>query len=226
MKRAPKTSKTFPNCKFDKKFAAYTLAGAAVLAAPVVARANSITYDPNVDVIVNQPGTIAFNLSGPSAADIVLSATTGTVNNDLNNEITVATSNGAEVASFYGPEDLSYGTSIDSSTGKFTTSGLLASYDTITGSNSAAPWSWAPDTSGYLGFYFDGTSGPQTGWADISTGAEDASFEVLSYAYQDQPNMAIDAGQIAETPEPPALLLLATGALGLLWLRRRRAAIA
>jgi hypothetical protein len=217
------------NSKLDKKLAAYTLAGAAAFATPALAHADGITYLPNVDTTVPQGNSYSFNLSGPSSADVVLSAALGTVNNgnavDPSNNITFATNNNAEV---YGggipgnADPLAAGGLLDpSNPNGWNPAGKLGNYDTVTNTTQGL---WSPGTDAFLGFYFQGTNGPQAGWAEVTTGAADASFEVLSYAYQDQANTPILAGQTAATPEPGTMALIALGAAGLFALRRRRAA--
>jgi hypothetical protein len=75
----------------------------------------------------------------------------------------------------------------------------------------------------YIGLEF--TQGSQTyyGWAEIGTnvGYGYASAELYGYAF-DTDGQPIDAGETATpTPEPSTLALLATGAVGVLGLRRR-----
>jgi hypothetical protein len=75
--------------------------------------------------------------------------------------------------------------------------------------------------------------GPNThfGWAQfqVTEGIDGASVTLFDYAYCDEPNRSIDAGQtsgacgaLVGVPEPSSLLLLAGGAIGVAALRRRR----
>lgn len=74
-----------------------------------------------------------------------------------------------------------------------------------------------PESTGYLGLSFDQADGTHYAWAKL-TMPEDASYLTIDgYAYETQADMPIDAGQ---TPAPSSLLLLASGALGLLGFRR------
>jgi hypothetical protein len=116
---------------------------------------------------------------------------------------------------------LAFGSLIDPSSVNWASSGKLGDYDLV---NPGTFGDWSPDTDAFLGFYFQGTGGPQAGWAEITTGTTNDSFEVLSYAYETQANTPIDAGQIAATPEPSTMALVVLGASGLMALRRRRAA--
>jgi hypothetical protein len=213
--------------RLERKIAAYTLAGAAAIAAPAVAQAGTIDYFPGVNTNVTQPGTYVFNLSGPSAGDITLTATTNIIDaTDPGNTVNFSAANGAMVAVGGGPfsgdaTPFNFGDIIDPSSVDFNTSGKLGDYDTVTLGTSGG---WTPGTDGYLGFYFEGTGGPQAGWAEISIGSADLSFEVLSYAYETVANTTIQAGQTTDTPEPSTLALVALGGAGLIALRRRRAA--
>lgn len=90
---------------------------------------------------------------------------------------------------------------------------ILASY-------SGATYSQFVNTSGIIGFRFDGGAGTQYGWARV-TALGDApinSYVIEEYAYADV-GESIAAGQI---PEPSSLGLLALGAVGILAGRRRR----
>jgi hypothetical protein len=214
--------------QFDKKLAAYTLAGAAALIIPGAARAD-IVYVGNVDQTINNPGSYDFNLSGLSSDDITITADTA----EGFPEVTASTANGAEVLLDSSSTDvtaLAFGALIDptnppSGTG-WGSSGKMAS------SFPLEPGDWSSTGgSSYLGFYFQGPDGPQAGWADIATttstpslpGAT-SSFEILSYAYETDANIPITAGEGSPVPEPYALPLLALGGVGLIALRRRRAA--
>ena len=213
----------------DKRMAAYTLAGVAVLAAPTVAKASSITYVPNIDQTFSQPGSYTFNPGGITGTDITITA--NAVSSDFfgnpANEIDAAAGAHAGLLGFIGANALSAGQLINpnASCGIFscwTGGGKLAGYDLATNS-SYGGWPANGDSS-YLGFYFDAGSGKQAGWAQIATTADAAgsSFEILSYAYENDPNTAILAGQTVPTPEPGTMTLLGLGGAGLAALRRRR----
>lgn len=82
---------------------------------------------------------------------------------------------------------------------------------------------------GYLGFQFDPGDGLQRyGWAEVIITAQlnNSSFQVLEWAYEDTPDLAIQVGSTA-VPEPEmaavGLGVLAAGAAGLRRWRKRKA---
>jgi hypothetical protein len=216
-----KLNQSRPYGQLDKKLAAYTLAGAAVLVAPGIAKA-SVVY-VSVGQTVNGPGAYDFNLSGPAAADVTITANDPTT---AYAEIDAGTNNGAQVLLAGTPGSnvaaLAFGDLIDPTSGvNWGGGGKMAS------GFGPDPGSW-PTNGGdaYLGFYFQGASGPQAGWADIATTANTftAAFTIIDYGYETDANTAITAGEGRVVPEPSALPLLVLGGAGLIALRRRRAA--
>ena len=206
--------------QLEKKLAAYSLAGAAALIVPAAANA-SIVYFGNVDDAVSDPGTYDFNLSGPASDDITITASTDAVFG----EIDASTANGAQVLMDTANSDvaaLAFGALINpTSPTNWGSGGKMAS------SFPPEPGDWSSaGGSSYLGFYFESGGESYAGWADIATttSGSTSSFEVLSYAYETAANTAITAGEGSPAPEPSALPLLALGGVGLIALRRSRAA--
>ncbi len=202
-------------CQLEKKLAAYSLAGAAALIAPAAAKA-SIVYE-SVDMVVNSPNSYGFFLTGSALPDISINADDGEIDASTNNsaEVFMDTVN-SDVAA------LGFGAIIDpTSSSNWGTGGKMASALPI----DSGDWSTGGGTS-YLGFEFGNPLDPEAGWAEISTTVigPATSFEILSYAYETVGDTRITAGEGAPTPEPSALPLLALGGIGLIALRRRRAA--
>ena len=73
----------------------------------------------------------------------------------------------------------------------------------------------------FLGLQFDISGGIHFGWARVQVPADGGQFTIFEYAYEDVPDRPIHASS-SLIPEPATLLLLATGAAGLLAYRRRR----
>jgi hypothetical protein len=211
------------NPQFDKKLATYSLMGAAALCVTGVAKANSITYVSNVNQLVTQPGSYSIYL--PNSASLTIYSDTGTVDGsvgtDPTNEVSFVGVNTQAVTYADEASAFNLGDTISTSA-KLDASGKLVAYDLTTNN----PDGYFSNTGGanYLGFVFAGTGGPQAGWAQIATtaNASGSSFEVLDYAYENDPNVSINAGQTV-TPEPSTISLLALGASGLVAVRRRRA---
>ena len=74
---------------------------------------------------------------------------------------------------------------------------------------------------GYVGLQFDPGDGTHYGWAEISAPDDATSVTLYGYAYETWVDQEINAGQV---PLPSSLLLLASGAAGLLAYRRMRRA--
>jgi PEP-CTERM motif len=198
--------------QFEKKLAAYSLAGAAALIAPAAAKA-SIVYD-SVDTVVNYPNSYGFFLTGSALPDISINANDGAISASTNNsaEVSLDPTFSEDVAA------LGFGAIIDPSSSNWGTGGKMAEFP-------FGDWSTTGGTA-YLGFEFGNPLDPQAGWAEISTTTTStgSSFEILSYAYQTVGGTPISAGEGSPVPEPSALSLLALGGVGLIALRRRRAA--
>lgn len=77
---------------------------------------------------------------------------------------------------------------------------------------------WAPGDTGYIGLQVNISGVTSYGWAQLAMGM-DSSVTVLDFAYNDEQDAAIFAGQV---PEPHSALLLALGASGVAAMRRRR----
>jgi hypothetical protein len=97
----------------------------------------------------------------------------------------------------------------------------------VRGSSSFAHWRWNGRGTGIVGFRFNNGSGNQYGWARVRMDGPDSnfSFTVIDYAWADL-GEPIKPGQKSSTsplnaPKEGSLGLLATGALGLAFWRRK-----
>jgi len=83
---------------------------------------------------------------------------------------------------------------------------------------------WRGNQTGYLGLRF--AIGPSThyGWAEVSVAEPNFQVTLLRFAYDDQSDTAILAGDVGagQVPEPSSMALMALGAAGLLAYRGRR----
>ena len=201
------------------------------MAAPAAAKADIVFV--NVDQVVNQTGSYDLNLSGLSSDDITITANQTAVPSPYNeaNQVVSTVGSGAAILNDLTNGEvaaLAFGALIDPTH----TDPTNASANWGSGGKLASSWpfetgNWSSTGgSAYLGFYFGAPGSPQAGWADIATTTNDttSSFELLSYAYDTNPNEVITAGEGSPVPEPSALPLLILGGAGLIALRRRRAA--
>jgi len=121
----------------------------------------------------------------------------------------VATYGGA----LYNADKFLYGSLINAASREFKNFGTLAS-----GTLSSLNFDAAGE--GYVGFSFDDNGSTRYGWLRvIMDGPDDNGYKIMDYAYAGA-NEGIEAGQV---PEPGSLGLLATGGIGLLLWRKRRA---
>jgi hypothetical protein len=87
--------------------------------------------------------------------------------------------------------------------------------------------SWSGGQTGFIGVSFDLGGGLRYGWIQLQTPAGGLGLntgEVLGYAYETTGASILtgDTGNISSVPEPNTMLLLASGALGVLALKRRK----
>lgn len=76
------------------------------------------------------------------------------------------------------------------------------------------------DPPRFVGVRFNLSGNTHYGWIELQLNAPFADGTILGYAYESTPDTGLFT--VSSIPEPPSLLLLASGAAGLAALRRRR----
>ncbi len=188
--------------------------------------AESITYVPGVNQTVTYTSDPATGQHSTPDVILTLPGTNQSIDfaaSGIGNTAAVATGTELLQDTDLDPAALAAGALIDpTATASFGTSGKLSS-------TTAGKGNFPLNGEAYLGFYFTEADGLHAGWADLTTtgysdasGAVGYSLTLNSYAYENDPNTSILAGQTVATPEPTSLSLIAMGAAGVAELRRRR----
>ena len=226
-KRSKRSAHTPVNAVLDKKLARYLLAGGAVLCAPLMSRADAITYSGSLDEVASSGNPVNVSFPAfPGGLSFTLTADTSELEDNF------ASVSGAGVFFAAGggayptdPQAFGFGSLI--SPNATATSGLLLEYGPGRSTIGFKGGNWPQDgSSAYLGFSFTASSQTYTGWAQISTdvasGPGTSSAELIDYGYEAGTSIAAGAGA---APEPSSLALFAVGgAAALALLRRRRTA--
>lgn len=223
-------SKTLSNLALTKRKVAYSLAaGAAALtttsnqdadAAVEYSGPQNIDVLPSVDPPYPDPYRLFLDLDGDTFSDLALqNAIFGG-----NPYQGLSVFGNGQVAGFdAGPYNFAYvsnlteGALIDSTTVGPTFFGSMASAS----ANPNAEFINATD--GYVGLSFGTSPNLRFGWIRVDVDSANASFTIKDWAYETEPGVSINAGQV---PEPGTLGLLAAGAAGVAAMRKRRKQVA
>ena len=210
---------------FSKRLTAYAAtAGAACVGvlglaqpaqADIIVNKNPISIGPNTTVPLQIDGVTEFTFIAVSFV-----GGTGTNYHRLG-ELYVRPGMGHVLShgSFFASR-LAKGAVIGSG-GRFSQVGALMAYicNSFKGYCNVPLGQW-PSQSGYLGFEFLSNGQTHFGWAHMTV-ACCASGTISEFAYDTVANQSIEAGQTSATPEPATLGLLALGALGIGFWRRK-----
>lgn len=206
-----------------KKYAAYTLAGAALSALPT--EAAPIFTDIPDTVYTHLDGDVQFDIDGDLTNDFSLTLTALTT--PVNSEVHWNTLGSNGVAASGSPDfyttALLPGATVDASLNYINSSTMLKVEPTLTEGE------WPNDLSDprYVGFRFMNASGLHYGYARVGTAASTgvAQAVVYDYAYESAANTAITIGDVdpgTGIPEPSGLSLFVLGAAGVAAMKRRR----
>lgn len=78
-------------------------------------------------------------------------------------------------------------------------------------------------TGAFIGLEFPINATSHFGWIRVDIDNAAGTFNIVDWAYEDQPGVGIEAGAV---PEPGSLALLAAGAAGLASIRRKKGEVA
>jgi hypothetical protein len=193
-----------PTQSLETRLLKYSLAAGALCAAPS-AHAN-IIFSGDLNLSTTASLSVNFNPLAPAVFSLVVNPTG-----------IDATPSGPGTAFNVGPLTLGTPITLDNSTSTGT-------IKLVHGIGSTPSGAWSSTNSGYLGVSFTVSSNQYLGWAKLLVDQGTPSVTLVNYAYEDQPGVAIAAGDTGAVPEPSSLTLFALGAAGVLAVRRRRQA--
>jgi len=210
--------------------AAYLAAGVGLAGIAPAADAAIVTIDitnPNVSGPnggVASGGYSVINNWVPGAALALFNAHSSQNLSGLGGNVYFATS----TYYYASPQNLAFGSTIDGSLSFATLQGVtffnIYNYYYGTGGNTST----SPDfgSGSYMGFAFANGINYNYGWIEITWSGSTNTWEILSAAYESQPNTAILAGDVgsvsAPGPSPASLLALIVGGAVLRQWRQRR----
>ena len=213
-----------------KRWATYSAAGVAALAAGADTAEADITFVPDVNTFITNNTTSSF-ASGTLGPSVIFSFINDNAPDDGPVFLSIFDDDNELVGSVVGFTDggveyinnLSSGVNLAAlSNEAFLSANSFFVASGFDGENSQSQF---VNASGFIGFRFDVGNGDgfQYGWFEL-TAAGDApvnSFTLERYAFGTA-GQAVSTGQTTAVPEPSSLSLLALGAVGVLSTRRRR----
>ncbi len=196
--------------KLDAKLAAYTAAAGAAAAFAATPAEAAVVYTDIADVTLNHGDTFSIDFDGDTDNDITISGGSTSFNQIKTGSVLgTVTSNDNALALPAGfvvgpaPATGSFGAAFD----------LWSQSDYLYGN-------WINVSNRYLGVRFSISGATHYGWVRMSTVNTD-TVTIHDYAYETLADTPIVTG-ITAVPEPGTLALFASGAAGLIALRRRR----
>ena len=212
-----------------KRWATYSAASVAALAAGADTAEADITFVPDVNTFITNNTTSSF-ASGTLGPGVIFSFINDNAPDDGPVFLSIVDDDNEFVGSVVGFTDggIEYINNLASGVNISTQAFLPAnSFFVASGFDGENSQSQFVNASGFIGFRFDvtddGEPNFQYGWFEL-TAAEDApinSFTLERYAFGTV-GQSVTTGQTTAVPEPSSLSLLALGAVGVLSTRRRR----
>jgi hypothetical protein len=219
--------------QFEKQLIAYSLAATAILIKPSLLSAD-IIYTPT-NVVLDSNGEIFdINLdnTGPQEFRIAAHSSLRTTSNGLHRGVALAAwyASGFGTPSFRGttatwPNALNFGEEIKATPYYWayrwgTSSWNLAVHVSGGGTGWINGKPFLNTTNKYLGLSFLISGNKHYGWCQVNVNSNASITEITGYAYNDEPDDNIFAGQVV--PEVGSLAILALGAAGLSAWRKSR----
>ncbi len=197
--------------RLDRRIGAYTAAASAALAFGATQAEAAVVYTDIADVTLNHGDTFSIDFDGDTVNDITISGGS-TYFNQISTGSVLGTSSINDNALAL-PAGFVVGPAP-------TTGSFGPGYDLWQKSDYGYYGNWINVSNRYLGVRFTIGGATHYGWVRMSTVNTD-TVTIHDFAYESLADTPIVTG-ITAVPEPGTLALFASGAAGLIALRRRR----